>query len=205
MWIYQKKLEYPVNIKNPNPKLASFIISQYGGPHGEAGAAMRYLSQRFSMPDAVTKATLTDIGTEELAHLEIVGAIVTQLAKRASTTEIENSNMAAYFIDHGRGVYPAAASGTPFSAATLAVTGDPIADLIEDLAAEQKARATYDNILRVSDDPDVNDVIKFLRAREIVHFQRFGEAKRKLTSRKKAHSLRCFAAPIKYKSYDIEL
>jgi len=177
MWIYQKKLEYPVNIKNPNPQLASFIISQYGGPHGEIGASLRYLSQRYSMPDAVTKATLTDIGTEELAHLEIVGTIVTQLAKKASTTEIENSNLGAYFIDHGRGVYPVSAAGNPFSAETFSVTGDPIADLVEDLAAEQKARATYDNILRVSDDPDVNDVIKFLRAREVVHFQRFGEPK----------------------------
>ena len=148
----------------------------YGGPHGEAGASMRYLSQRFSMPNAITKATLTDIATEELAHLEIVGTIITQLAKKATTEEIENSPMAPYFIDHGRGVYPTAAAGTPFSAETLAVTGDPIADLVEDLAAEQKARATYDNILRVCDDPDVNDVIKFLREREVVHFQRFGEA-----------------------------
>ena len=176
MWVYQKKLEYPVNIKTPNPKLAAFIVSQYGGPHGEAGASMRYLSQRFSMPNAITKATLTDIATEELAHLEIVGTIITQLAKKATTEEIENSPMAPYFIDNGRGVYPTAAAGTPFSAETLAVTGDPIADLVEDLAAEQKARATYDNILRVCDDPDVNDVIKFLREREVVHFQRFGEA-----------------------------
>lgn len=148
----------------------------YGGPDGELGASLRYLSQRFSMPDGVTKGLLTDIGTEELAHLEIVGAIVTQLAKTATTSEIENSPMGAYFIDHGRGVYPTAASGFPFSAASIAVKGDPIADLTEDLAAEQKARATYDNILRVSDDPDVNDVIRYLRQREIVHFQRFGEA-----------------------------
>ena len=147
-----------------------------GGPHGEAGAAMRYLSQRFSMPNGITKATLTDIGTEELAHLEMVGTLVTQLARNATTKEIENSPMAPYFIDHGKGVYPISAGGDPFSAATLSVTGDPITDLNEDLAAEQKARATYDNILRVSDDPDVNDVIKFLREREIVHFQRFGEA-----------------------------
>ncbi len=176
MWSYQKRLQYPVKIKNPNPKLASFIISQYGGPHGEIGAAMRYLSQRYSMPNEVTKSVLTDIGTEELAHLEIVGTLVTQLAKNATTTEIENSPMAPYFIDHGRGVYPASAAGESWSAQTISVTGDPIADLTEDLAAEQKARATYDNILRVSDDPDVNDVIRFLRAREVVHFQRFGEA-----------------------------
>lgn len=176
MWNYQKRLQYPINIKNPNPKLAAFIVSQYGGPHGEAGAAMRYLSQRFSMPNGITKATLTDIGTEELGHLEMVGTLIHQLAKNATTTEIENSPMAPYFIDHGKGVYPTAASGESFSAQTLAVTGDPIADLVEDLAAEQKARSTYDNILRVSDDPDVNDVIKFLREREVVHFQRFGEA-----------------------------
>ena len=176
MWNYQKRLQYPINIKNPNPKLAAFIVSQYGGPHGEAGAAMRYLSQRFSMPNGITKATLTDIGTEELGHLEMVGTLIHQLAKNATTTEIENSPMAPYFIDHNKGVYPISAGGAPFSAATLSVTGDPIADLVEDLAAEQKARATYDNILRVSDDPDVNDVIKFLREREIVHFQRFGEA-----------------------------
>ncbi len=176
MWSYQKKLQYPINIKNPNPKLASFIASQYGGPHGEVGAAMRYLSQRFSMPNGITKATLTDIGTEELAHLEMVGTIIHQLTKNATTTEIENSPIAPYYIDHGKGVYAISAGGNSFKAETFSVTGDPIADLVEDLAAEQKARATYDNILRVSDDPDVNDVIKFLREREVVHFQRFGEA-----------------------------
>ncbi len=176
MWNYQKKLQYPINIKNPNPKLAAFIISQYGGPHGEIGAAMRYLSQRYSMPNNITRATLTDIGTEELAHLEMVGTLVHQLTKNATTSEIENSPMAPYYIDHGKGVYAISSGGNPFKAETFSVTGDPIADLVEDLAAEQKARATYDNILRVSDDPDVNDVIKFLREREVVHFQRFGEA-----------------------------
>lgn len=140
-----------------------------------------------------------------MAHLEIVGSLVRQLAKNATDKEIEESPFGAYFINHGRGVFPADSTGIPFNAASIAVSGDPITDLTENLAAEQKARAVYDNILRVSDDPDVSDVIKFLRQREIVHFQRFGEAKRKLTSRKKAHSLRCFAAPIKYKSYDIEL
>ncbi len=176
MWQYQKKLQYPIKIKRSNPKLASFIISQYGGPDGELGASLRYLSQRYSMPDDVCKGILTDIGTGELAHLEMIGSIVHQLTKNATTTEIENSPMAAYYIDHNKGVYPAAADGTPYTAAMMQVKGDPIADLAEDLAAEQKARATYDNILRVSDDPDVNDVIKFLREREIVHFQRFGEA-----------------------------
>lgn len=176
MWNYQKKLQYPVNIKNPNPKLASYVVAQYGGPNGELSASLRYLSQRYSMPDAMTKALLTDIGTEELAHLEIVGTIVRQLAKCASDEEIENSPFGAYFMNHGRGVYPANSNGMPFDALALAVTSDPIADLTEDLAAEQKARVVYDNILKVSDDPDVNDVVKFLRQREIVHFQRFGEA-----------------------------
>ncbi len=176
MWQYEKKLQFPINIKHANPKLAQLIISQYGGPDGELGASLRYLSQRFSMTDNVCKGILTDIGTEELAHLEMVSTLVHQLTKNATTKEIENSPFAQYYIDHGKGVYPVAASGQTFDAATFQVTGDPIADLVEDLAAEQKARATYDNILRLSDDPDVNNVIKYLRQREIVHFQRFGEA-----------------------------
>lgn len=178
MWQYQKFLEFPISIKTPNPKLANFIISQYGGPNGELGASMRYLSQRFSMPNEVTRSILNDIGTEELAHLEMVGTLVRQLAKNATTGQIENSPLAQYFIDHGRGVYPSDAAGTPWSAATIASGDDAVTNLVEDLAAEQKARTTYDNILRVSDDPDVNKVIKFLREREVVHFQRFGEAKR---------------------------
>lgn len=176
MWQYQKSLQYPINIKNPNPKLASYIISQYGGPNGELAASMRYLSQRFHMPNEVTRATLNDIGTEELAHLEMVGTMVKQLSKNASTSEIEKSPLGAYYIDHGKGVYPQSAGGAPWNAVSINVMGDPIADLVEDLAAEQKARAVYDNILRVSDDPDVNSVVKFLREREVVHFQRFGEA-----------------------------
>lgn len=177
MWQYQKRLQYPVNIKNTNPKLAQYIVAQYGGPNGELAASLRYLSQRYSMPDEITKSLLTDIGTEELAHLEIVGTIVRQLAKNATTEEIENSPFGQYFMNHGRGVYPANSTGVPFDATCLSVSADPIADLVENLAAEQKARAVYDNILRVSDDPDVNDVIKFLRQREIVHFQRFGDPK----------------------------
>lgn len=176
MFEYQKKLQYPVKIKNTNPKLASLIISQYGGPDGELGASLRYLSQRFSMPFAEQQGLLTDIGTEELGHLEMVGAIVHQLTRNLTPEQQRAAGFDAYFVDHSAGVYPAAASGYPFNAASLAVKGDPIADLIEDLAAEQKARVTYDNILRLSDDPDVNDVIKFLREREIVHFQRFGES-----------------------------
>ena len=176
MFIYDKKLQYPVKIDNPNPRLAAIIISQYGGPDGELGASMRYLSQRYSMPFDELKGLLTDIGTEELGHLEMVGAIVHQLTRKLSDDQIRDSAFAPYFVDHTAGVYPTAASGFPWTAASMAVKGDPIADLTEDLAAEQKARVTYDNILRLSDDPDVNDVIKFLREREIVHFQRFGEA-----------------------------
>lgn len=176
VWSYQKKLQFPINIKNSNARLAHYIIAQYGGPDGELGASIRYLSQRFSMPNDMTKALLTDIGTEELGHLEMIGVIVVQLTKNLTTTEIEKSPLAGYYIQHGKGVFPSAPTGNPWTAAGMAVSGDPIADLTEDLAAEQKARATYDNILRFSDDPDVNNVIKFLREREIVHFQRFGEA-----------------------------
>ena len=176
MFEYHKKLQYPVKIANTNPKLASVIISQYGGPDGELGASLRYLSQRFSMPYPEQQGLLTDIGTEELGHLEIIGAIVHQLTRELTPEQRKICGFDAYFVDHTTGVYPTAASGFPFSAASLQVKGDPIADLTEDLAAEQKARVTYDNILRLSDDPDVNDVIKFLREREIVHFQRFGEA-----------------------------
>lgn len=176
MFIYEKRLQYPVKIQNPNPKLASVIISQYGGPDGELGASMRYLSQRFSMPNSRIKALLTDIGTEELGHLEMVGTLVHQLTRNLSDDQIRDSAFAPYFVDHGTGVYPTAAAGLPWTAASMQVNGDPITDLTEDLAAEQKARSTYDNILLLSDDPDVNNVIKFLRQREVVHFQRFGEA-----------------------------
>ena len=176
MFQYSKKLQYPVKIARPNPRLAAMIISQYGGPDGELGASLRYLSQRYSMPFDEQKALLTDVGTEELGHLEMIGAIVHQLTRNLKEKDIENTPLEAYFVDHTVGVYPTAASGFPWSAASMAVKGDPIADLTEDLAAEQKARVTYDNILRLSDDPDVNDVIKFLREREVVHFQRFGES-----------------------------
>ena len=176
MFCYEKKLQYPVKIARPNPRLASIIISQYGGPDGELGASMRYLSQRYSMPFDELKGLLTDIGTEELNHLEMVGAIVHQLTRNLKDHQIKGTPFEQYFVDHTVGVYPTFASGTPWTAATMQVKGDPITDLAEDMGAEQKARTTYDNILRLSDDPDVNDVIKFLREREIVHFQRFGEA-----------------------------
>ena len=176
MFSYDKKLQYPVKIDKCNPRLASIIISQYGGPDGELGASLRYLSQRYSMPFDELKALLTDIGVEELGHLEMVGAIIHQLTRNLKDHQIQDSPFAAYFVDHTTGVYPTAASGAPWSAFSMQVKGDPLCDLTEDLAAEQKARVTYDNILRLSDDPDVNDVIKSLRERESVHFQRFGEA-----------------------------
>lgn len=183
MFVYEKRLQYPIKIKNSNPKLAKIIITQYGGPHGEIGASLRYLSQRYAMPYPELRAILTDIGTEELSHLEMVGTIVYQLTRNLTPEQIEAEGFADYFVDHTTGVYPIAASGTPFSAATFAVTGDPIADLNEDLAAEQKARLSYDNILRFADDPDVRDAIKFLREREIVHYQRFGEGLRITTDK----------------------
>ena len=191
MFSYEKKLQYPVKIARPNPRLASVIISQYGGPDGELGASMRYLSQRYSMPFDEQKALLTDIGVEELGHLEMVAAIVHQQTRNLKDKEIENSPLAAYFVDHTTGVYPTAASGFPWSAAGMQVKGDPIADLTEDMAAEQKARVTYDNILRLSDDPDVNDVIKFLRQRELVHFQRFGESMEQLRQKLNQKNVYC--------------
>ncbi len=176
MFIYDKKLQYPVKIDKPNPRLAAIIISQYGGPDGELGASLRYLSQRYSMPFDELKGLLTDIGTEELGHLEMVGAIVHQLTRNLKDSQIQDSAFAPYFVDHTTGVFPNPASGGVYNTGMMQVKGDPMADLCEDLGAEQKARVTYDNILRLSDDPDVNDVIKFLREREVVHFQRFGEA-----------------------------
>lgn len=176
MWIYEKKLEYPVHIKETNPKLAQLIISQYGGPDGEAGASFRYLSQRYSMKDRRVAGVLTDIGTEELAHLEIVGAMVHQLTRDLTPEEIEKSGFAPYYVDHTLVVWPQAAGGIPFNACEFQVKGDPITDLMEDLAAEQKARTVYDNLLRLISEPDIVEPLRFLRAREIVHFQRFGEA-----------------------------
>ena len=178
MWIYEKKLQYPVKIKNPNPKLASVIISQLGGPDGELGASMRYLHQRYSCPYDKIKGILTDVGTEELAHLEMVAAIIHQLTKNLTLEQIDGTPFAAYFVDHTTGAYPVSAAGVPFDMKYVGVKGDILTDLNEDLAAEQKARTTYDNILRLSDDPDVSDAIKFLRAREIVHYQRFSDALR---------------------------
>ena len=179
MWTYNKTLQYPINIKQKDPRLAKWIISQYGGPDGELAASLRYLSQRFGMPDTRSKAVLNDIGTEELAHLEMVGTIVHQLTDGVDAKTLEEAGLGAYYTDHGVGVYPQAAAGWPWNAATIAVKGDPIADLQEDLAAEQKARATYEKLINLCrDNPDVIEPLRFLREREVVHFQRFGEALR---------------------------
>ena len=178
MWIYDKKLEFPVKIRKPDPRMAKVIITQYGGPDGELAASLRYLSQRFSMVTPEAKATLNDIGTEELAHLEMVGTMVKQLTKNATIEEIEKSGLAPYYSDHDKAVYPVSASGVPFTAAYIQSKGDPITDLTEDMAAEQKARSTYEYLINLADDPDVIEPLKFLREREVVHFQRFGETNR---------------------------
>ena len=176
MFIYEKELQYPVKITRPNPKMASLIISQYGGPDGELNASLRYLSQRFSMPHKEVKGLLTDVGVEELGHLEIVGAMVYQLTRNLCEEQIKEHGFDAYFVDHTTGVYPQAAGGFPHTSACIMVKGDPVTDLHEDLAAEQKARSTYENLILQADDPDVLDVLRYLRAREIVHYQRFAEA-----------------------------
>lgn len=192
MWEYQKILQYPINIKTPNAKFAQIVTSQYGGPDGELGASLRYLSQRFSMPYPEIQGILTDVGTEEISHLEMVGTIVYQLTRNLTPEEIKKSGFDTYFVDHTTGIYPVSSAGVPFTAAYIQSTGDVIADLHEDLAAEQKARKTYDNILRLVDDPDVCDAIKFLRAREIVHYQRFGEALRIATDKMQSKNFYAF-------------
>lgn len=175
MFMYEKKLQFPVKIKNPDPRAAQIIISQYGGPDGELGASLRYLSQRYTMPTGQLKGLLTDVAVEELGHMEMISAMVYQLTKNLTPEQIKASGFDKYFTDHTLGVYPVAASGLPWRAEYIASKGDPITDLHEDLAAEQKARTTYDNLLRLIDDPDIREPLKFLRAREIVHYQRFGE------------------------------
>ena len=178
MWNYEKRLQYPVNITQTNPKLAQVIMSQFGGPDGELAASMRYLSQRYAMPYREVMGTLTDIGTEELGHMEMVSAIIHQLTRNLTPEEIKAGGFEKYYVDHTLGLWPQAAGGIPNSATFFQSKGDPITDLFEDMAAEQKARTTYDNILRLVKDAEVAEPIKFLRQREIVHFQRFGESLR---------------------------
>ena len=176
MWIYEKKLEFPVKITTPDARLAKIMIEQYGGPDGELGASLRYLSQKFTMVTPEAKATLNDIATEEFAHLEMMGTIVQQLTRGLTKDQIIEAGLDAYYVNHGLGVYPSAASGVPFSALALQSKGDPITDLYEDMAAEQKARSTYEYLIDLTEDPAVLAPLRFLREREIVHFQRFGEA-----------------------------
>ncbi len=192
MWTYDKRLQYPVRITNPNPKLAQAIITQYGGPDGELGASMRYISQRYTMPHRAVAGLLTDIGTEELAHLEMISAIVHQLTRNLNAQQLEAAGFMPYYIEHTLGIYPCSSAGDPFNALAFQSKGDPITDLTEDMAAEQKARTTYDNILRLVDDPDVRDPIVFLREREIVHFQRFGEALRRVTEQLDSNNFYAF-------------
>lgn len=205
MWNYEKRLEYPVNITTPNPKIAQIIMSQYGGPDGEMGASMRYLSQRFTAPNRIVAGVLNDVGTEELAHLEMVSTIVHQLTCNLSLEEIQNSGFANYYVDHTTGIWPQAAGGVPFNSCEFQSKGDPLTDLFEDLAAEQKARSTYDNILRLVKDPEVADPIRFLRAREVVHFQRFGEANRedcsKIPKARKAHKFSAFGKSLSIRTF----
>ncbi|MBR2086428.1 MAG: manganese catalase family protein [Oscillospiraceae bacterium] len=188
MWSYEKKLQYPVCIQNPNPQMAQIIMSQLGGPDGELGASLRYLNQRYTMPTDEIKGLLTDIGTEELAHMEMISAIIYQLTRGLSEADLKKAGFDKYFVDHTGAIYPQSAGGVPFTAAYFQSKGDAFADLTEDLAAEQKARATYDNILRLADDPDVIDPIRYLREREVVHFQRFGEAMRMVQDRMDARN-----------------
>lgn len=176
MWNYEKRLQYPVNITKPCPKTASLIISQFGGPDGELAASMRYLSQRYTMPSKEVGGLLTDIGTEELGHLEIICAMVYQLTKNLTPEQAKTAGFDAYYVDHTTGLWPAAAAGVPFNACEFQSKGDAVTDLFEDLAAEQKARSTYENLIRIIENPEVREPLKFLRAREVVHFQRFGEA-----------------------------
>lgn len=175
MWTYSKKLQYPISVKNKDLKMAKFIITQFGGANGELAASMRYLSQRYTMPDDKGKALLTDIGTEELAHMEMISAMVYQLTHGASMDEIKAAGLQSYYTEHGCSIYPANSNGVPFTASYFAVTGDPVADIAENMAAEQKARATYENLMNQTNDPDLLAPLSFLRQREIVHYERFKE------------------------------
>ncbi len=175
MWIYEKRLEYPVHITKPDPRMAKLLMAQYGGPDSELGAGLRYLTQRYSMPDDRIRATLTDIGTEEIAHWEMIATMITQCMQGATLEELSAAGLDGYYTMHGSGVYPADPNGVPFTTAYIACTGDPIADLSEDMAAEQKARATYEHLMNMTTNSQIIEPLYFLREREIVHYQRFGE------------------------------
>lgn len=200
MWNYEKRLQYPVHITRCDAKAAMVIMSQYGGPDGEASASLRYLSQRYSMENRAVIGTLTDIGTEELAHLEIVATIIRQLTKNLTPEEIKASGFDKYYVDHTLAIWPQAAGGIPFNACEFQSKGDTITDLFEDMAAEQKARSTYDNILRIIKDPEITEPIKFLREREVVHFQRFGESLRRVQDELDSRDFYAFNPQIDKKS-----
>ncbi|MDL2258906.1 manganese catalase family protein [Eubacteriales bacterium OttesenSCG-928-K08] len=175
MWIYEKKLQYPVRITKPDPRMAKLLLAQYGGPDSELGAGLRYLTQRYSMPDCRCYAALTDIGTEELAHWEMIATMIYQCLRGACKDSLKAAGMDGYYVMHGKGIYPVNPDGVPFTSAYISCTGDPIADLHEDMAAEQKARVTYEHLMTMTDNPEIIDPLRFLREREIVHYQRFGE------------------------------
>ena len=176
MWYYVKTLQHPINLKCNDLRMANYLITQYGGPDGELGAALRYLNQRFTMPTNVTKGILTDIGTEELAHVEMIGTMVYQLMENATMDEIEKAGLSGHYADHGKGLFYTDATGNPWTATYIQNKDDVLADLHEDMAAEQKARATYEALISLTDDQDIKDILRFLREREVVHYQRFGEA-----------------------------
>jgi spore coat protein JC len=184
MWLYEKKLEFPVNIKRKDLRMAKYIMSQLGGPEGELAAALRYLNQRYTMPTDEGKALLTDIGTEELAHVEMISTMLVQLTKGATPAELEAAGLGGRYTDHGYGIYPTNADGVPFTATYFSVTGDPIADLTEDLGAEQKARAVYEHLMTLTNDPDIIAPLDFLRQREVIHYSRFLEYFNKLQAMK---------------------
>jgi len=175
MWLYEKKLEYPVNIRKKDLKMAKFLMSQYGGPDGELAASLRYINQRYTMPDEKGKALLTDIGTEELAHVEIINAMISQLTSKATIEELESVGLGGHFAQHDHGLFPTDANGVPFTTAYIETSGDYIADIESDMAAEQRARATYEHLMDMTNDPDVLGPLSFLRQREIIHYQRFKE------------------------------
>ncbi|ATW23412.1 manganese catalase family protein [Candidatus Formimonas warabiya] len=175
MWIYEKKLQYPARVSGKDIKMAKNLVTQYGGPDGELSASLRYLNQRYSMPTERAKAILTDIGTEELAHMEIIASLVYKLIKGASAEEMEEAGLGGWYAQHDNGMFWSDANGVPWSAKYVACLGDPVADLTEDMAAEQKARATYEHLIHLTDDQGIIDTLRFLREREVVHFQRFGE------------------------------
>lgn len=176
MWIYQKTLQHPVNLKTTDPTMAKYLITQFGGPNGELAAAIRYLSQRYTMPTGKSRALLTDIGTEELAHVEIIATMVYQLTYDATPQQLKAAGLGSNYAQNGFGIFPSDANGVPFSTAPIAVMGNPVTDLHEDMAAEQKALATYYHLINMTDDVDIINVLRFLGEREIVHYQRFGEA-----------------------------